>query len=241
MKDEWRKYADKFLSITPREQYLVLATGFIFITFVLYSLCIESNIEALDKTEKTIKELKLTRISNESTIMTYQEALKGDPDINVKQDINAYEKKLAKLDKALLALASDLINPVQMRYALLELLDLQKGVSLTSFELMDVEKMTIDSTETLEQLGNKKAINSTKIENINITDENSHDLDLYRHGIKIKLKGSYFHLRDYLIQLEQLSWKFFWQNFEYNLQAYPESELEIEMYSLSTKQEFIGV
>ena len=64
---------------------------------------------------------------------------------------------------------------------------------------------------------------------------------LYRHAIKIKLSGSYFQLRDYLIQLESLSWKFFWQEFNYQLKEYPVSELEIEMYSLSTKREFIGV
>jgi len=38
-----------------------------------------------------------------------------------------------------------------------------------------------------------------------------------------------------------LSWKFFWQEFNYQLKEYPVSELEIEMYSLSTKREFIGV
>ena len=66
-------------------------------------------------------------------------------------------------------------------------------------------------------------------------------LRLYRHGIKIKLQGHYFALRDYLTQLEGLSWTLFWQGFDYQLKAYPESELEVEIYSLSTAREFIGV
>ena len=40
------------------------------------------------------------------------------------------------------------------------------------------------------------------------------NINLYRHGIKITLSGRYFELRDYLLQLEQLSWKFFWQEFD---------------------------
>jgi len=48
-------------------------------------------------------------------------------------------------------------------------------------------------------------------------------------------------LQNYLSQLEKLSWKFFWQDFNFKLTEYPKSELEIEMYSLGTKKEFVGV
>lgn len=241
MQEEWSKYADKFLHITPREQYLILVTGFVFVTFVLYSLFIESNMETLNKTEKTIKQLTVSNVSNKNTIATFQQALKQDPNIKVNKEIAQYEKKLAKLDKALLALTSDLIDPVQMRYALLELLDLEKGVSLVSFELVGVEELSFAPSKpsTSKNITAKKTVEKADVNAI--VNEGSGDLSLYRHGIKIKLKGSYFGLRDYLVQLEKLSWKFFWQDFQYNLQAYPESELEIEMYSLSTKREFIGV
>jgi len=66
-------------------------------------------------------------------------------------------------------------------------------------------------------------------------------LNLYRHGIKIKLSGKYFQLRNYLLQLEQLTWKFFWQGFQFEVKEYPQSEVEITIYSLGLNKEFIGV
>lgn len=233
--EQWRTYQEKFLTLTPREQYLIIATGFIAIVFGFYSLIVEPNLIASKKANKSITQLTISNKSMVGSIATYKAALKSDPNKPIEKKIAQYEKKLASIDKQLLTLTSELIDPVQMRYALLELLDLQKGVSLVSFELMGVEALSFDASK----VENKKAESSTIDTQSTLQPEES--LTLYRHGVKVKLRGSYFHLRDYLSQLEALSWKFFWQNFEYNLQEYPESEVEIEMYSLSTKQEFIGV
>ena len=245
MKDEWRKYADKFLTITPREQYLVLATGFIFVTFIFYSLFIEASFVELDKSQKAVTQLSLSNASNEDSINLYNEVLTHDPNVKVNKDIAHYEKKLAATDKELLTLTSDLIDPVQMRFALLELLDLQKGVSLVSFELVGVKEISFNAQKPApasNEKNDKKDINTDNEKVlVSVQSSDSEGFNLYQHGIRVKLKGSYFQLRDYLQQLENLSWKFFWQDFQYDLQTYPESEVEIEMYSLSTKREFIGV
>jgi len=129
-----------------------------------------------------------------------------------------------------LTLTTDLISPVQMRYALLDLLKLEKGLSLLSFELLGAQPL-LDLTNNATADGKAHSLLET----------NNSTLNLYRHGIKIKLSGRYFDLRDYLSQLEKLPWKFFWQDFNFKLTEYPNSELEIEMYSLGTKQEFVGV
>ena len=118
-----------------------------------------------------------------------------------------------------------------MRFALLELLNVEKGVSLQSFELIGAEKISLPS------IANNQSSEVKGQVNPNVDDE----FILYKHGIRLKLKGSYFQLKSYLSQLESLKWRFFWQKFNYNLAVYPEGELEITMYSLSTQREFIGV
>ena len=169
------------------------------------------------------------RIINHSI---FEQALRSDPNAAIRQQVLTYENKLTKVDTELLTLTSELIDPIQMRHALLELLKVKKGVSLLSFQLVGAESVV---TSTVNQDADR-----TKSNEADLTD-NAPSLSLYRHGIKLKLKGNYFQLRDYLTQLEEMSWTFFWQKFDYKLQEYPISELEIEMYSLSTKKEFIGV
>jgi len=229
MKLQWEEYSDKFLQLSSREQFLLLLTGLVAIFFIISYLFID------DKSAKTItfEKQSITMKSSVKTldysINEYQAALKLDPDVDTIKQLAQLESKLAKLDGELVLLTTDLISPIEMREALLKLLKLEPGVSLLSFELIGAEPLL--------KLGSEQE------ENANNYSSNSEDLglNLYKHGIKIKLSGQYFPLRNYLSQLEQLSWKFFWQDFQFEVKEYPRSEVELIIYSLGLDKEFIGV
>ena len=232
MNESWKNYSAKFLTISPREQYLILFAGLFAIIFLLFTFGIEENANKITRLEKQINQAKNSINTSQSTIDVLQQSLNKDPNIAVEKQISIYAKKLSTIDDALLLLTSDLINPIQMRFALIDLLKTQPTVSLLSFEVIEAQPIKLSNEN------EKDAVQSTANKSEN---ESKPSLVLYKHGIKLTLKGSYFQLRDYLKQLEKLEWKFFWKDFDYQLKAYPHSELKIEMYSLSTKQEFIGV
>ncbi len=230
MSRQWQESSENFLKLTIREQYLILLTGLVVIFFIIFYLFIDNKIVSNNNASKKIVQLSSSNQLLNISVLEMQAALQRDPNEDTKNKITQYETKLAKVDTKLLALTSDLISPIQMRYALLDLLKLEKGVSLLSFELLGAKPL----------LPKPESSSNTSAVSINSNDKLS-SLNLYRHGIKITLTGSYFDLRDYLTQLEKLPWKFFWQDFNFNLKEYPNSELEIEMYSLGTKKEFVGV
>ncbi|GAA6204009.1 hypothetical protein [Thalassotalea sp. SU-HH00458] len=230
MKEKWQDYSAKFLNISSREQYLVLLTGLIAIIFIMFSLFIDGNLVKINSQAKQIKQVETNNRTAQTTIDILQQSLATDPNVAIQNQINQYEQKLSSVDSELLLLTSDLINPIQMRFALIELLKTQPSVALLSFEVMAAQPVASE----------KPSQNNDEHEGNESTGD-EHSLTLYKHGIKLKLKGSYFKLRDYLNQLENMQWTFFWQEFNYQLIEYPNSELSIEMYSLSTQKEFIGV
>jgi len=232
MNAQWQKYSNDFLKLTIREQTLIFLTGLVAAFFIIFYLFIETQMADNKKSAQQMSRLQSSNQTLKLSSMEMQAALQRDPNEDIKNKIAQYESKLAKIDVKLLQLTSDLISPVQMRYALLELLKVEKSVSLLSFELLGAQPLLM--TESTEESLTDGNVNSSQ-------ETNNSPLNLYRHGIKIKLSGSYFDLKNYLSQLEQLSWKFFWQDFNFKLIAYPQSELEIEMYSLGTKKEFVGV
>lgn len=232
---QWLTYSEKFNKTTPREQYLIIASGFVAVVFVLYSLFLDEPIQDIERYNQQINNAQQDIDSKSNSIQVLEQALREDPNIALKKELSQYQAKLGSVDEKLLALTSDLIDPIQMRYALIKLLKLQQGVKLLSFEVLPAKAVTENKAES-EKLDEKDTTVNTSAEQ-----SQPKQLRLYRHGIKIKLQGQYFELKDYLTQLESLSWKFFWQEFDYQLKAYPISELEIEIYSLSTSQEFIGV
>ena len=231
MNKQWKEYCEKYLAISPREQYMVLLTGLVAIVFIMHTFFIDDNAKKIVKIEKQVMQINNENRTAKASIILLEEGLSKDPNSELKKQISQYKERLNKADVNLLKLTSDLISPIQMRHALIQLLKTQKGVSLQSFQVVAAEPITLASSQPVAKVEGKVAE----------VDPNRQEMVLYRHAIKIKLSGSYFQLRDYLTQLEALSWKFFWQEFNYQLKEYPVSELEIEMYSLSTKREFIGV
>lgn len=225
----WQNYSTKFLAISAREQYLVLLTGLFVIVFLFFNLMIDEQLTNIKKLDTKLSQTKSSIQSSQTTIDILQQSLATDPNVAINKQIAQYEKKLSSVNSELLLLTSDLINPIQMRYALIDLLKTQQSVTLLSFEVLAAEPMVSEKQQTQANNDEEKNSNSEQ------------SLTLYKHGIRLKLKGSYFQLRDYLAQLEKMQWTFFWQTFDYQLIEYPNSELSIEMYSLSTKREFVGV
>ena len=241
MKALWQNYSQRFLAITVREQLLILITGVIAVVFIIHSLFIDKNQQRIGVLDKDIKRIKTTLASKQQTIAIFEQALAEDPNEKINRTIQEFERNLKQVDIALLTLTSDLIDPIQMRMALTELLALQKGVKLLSFDVISAEPLALPASNNNTD-ATTNALKSKEPKDTVLAVEPAPDtLKLYKHGLRIKLSGRYFQLRDYLRQLEQMRYRFFWQRFDYQLAEYPISEVEIELYSLSTKQEFIGV
>jgi MSHA biogenesis protein MshJ len=57
--------------------------------------------------------------------------------------------------------------------------------------------------------------------------------DLYRHGVEIRLEGSYGQLQAYLAQLEKLPQRLLWGQLNYRVIDYPRAEMTLTVYTLS--------
>lgn len=64
---------------------------------------------------------------------------------------------------------------------------------------------------------------------------------LFKHGIEIKIRGSYGQLVDYTHALEKLDWRMGWAELTLESKNYPESELTIIVYTLSLESEWIKI
>jgi MSHA biogenesis protein MshJ len=229
MKQLWFDYNQKFLQLSSREQVLLLLSGLAIIFFIMSFVFIDQQQANMIKFDKQIQTMHSDNSNLDIIINDYKLALARDTDLETQQNIEQLNVHLTEIDNKLSLLNSNLISPNQMRTALIKLLALEPGVSLLSFELMEAEPL-IKPEPTL-------------IPNIvgNQTDNKASGLNFYKHIMKIKLSGQYFQLRNYLAQLEQLNWTFFWQDFHLQVKDYPLNEVDITIYSLGAEKEFVGV
>lgn len=243
MKAKWQAWSEKFLVLSPREQSLIFISVLVVVAYLPFHFFIDGNLKQAEKEQKRVASLERANSDLTLSINEFKVALQQDKNKQLLSQIEQHEKRLAIVDEKLLALTEELIDPIQMRNALIQLLDLQPGVSLIAFEVKPAEPLLFQNKKSNVKVEQKESSSTTqKDENeINIVVQQPQATGLYKHAIQLKLTGKYFQLRDYLKQVEELPWQFFWHDFQYQLQAYPKSELTIEIYSLSTNKEFIGV
>lgn len=228
----WQDYNRKFNETTPREQYLIVATGVFLIGFLLFTLFIDEPYQKITKLEKQIVDSKRKIKNNDNTISMLSANLSGnnDPNKRINEKLLQAKRELEAANRELSKLSSGLIAPAMMKQALIDFLESQPGIKVIDFSISAPE-LIVDKKSTL----------SDKDNLLQFGDEKVGHLTLYRHTIQMSLQGGYFELRDYLKKLEALSWRFVWQSFNYTSRKYPEGQLDIKIYSLSTEREFIGV
>ena len=60
--------------------------------------------------------------------------------------------------------------------------------------------------------------------------------ELYRHGLELTLRGSYFELMQYLHDLERMPARLLWGAVDLQVEKYPDVRLTLHIHTLSTKR-----
>jgi len=67
------------------------------------------------------------------------------------------------------------------------------------------------------------------------------ETSLYRHGVELAVKGSYFELLQYLEELEKRSSVLLWGSVELQVEQYPEVRLRVVIHSLSRNASLLSI
>ncbi|MGF1755289.1 type II secretion system protein M [Vibrio makurazakiensis] len=215
MNQKWSLLNDKFANLTPREKWLVTICVSIALVLSVFTVLIEPSYKTLMADESKLTVVKQNIQKAQGELMVVKAKLQRDPD-----------KELNIQYKSLLAQSQDLS------------VDLAKVTD----GLISPNQMTDMLESVLVSKGNLKliALSSLKPEPIESKDTESSLSGYYVHPVKIELTGSYFSIVEYLTILETLPMKYYWRNFQYSVEEYPQARLIFEVYTLGTRQEFIG-
>jgi MSHA biogenesis protein MshJ len=64
---------------------------------------------------------------------------------------------------------------------------------------------------------------------------------VYKHGVLIRVAGSYSQLIQLMTEIEALQWKFYWESMDYTVKQYPNAEIDIRVFTLSSEEGLLGV
>ncbi|KHD23767.1 MSHA biogenesis protein MshJ [Vibrio caribbeanicus] len=215
MKHYWSQASDKFAQLSAREKWLITLCGFVAIILGLFTLLVEPAYLAKKQLEQQISTTKLNSQRLEADVLLMTAKLSKDPD----QEINMRYKQLVTesqlLSEQLSNIIENLISPSEMANLLESVLRESKKLKLVS--------LVSQRAEPIVSRGN-----------------DNHGSGYYLHPVRIELTGSYFDIVQYLESLESMPVKYYWRTFSYKVEEYPSARLILEVYTLGTREEFIG-
>ncbi|MDC5703940.1 type 4a pilus biogenesis protein PilO [Vibrio europaeus] len=215
MQQYWQQWCDRFVQLSAREKGLITICGFVIIILGLLTLLIEPAFEQNRATSQRITSTKLNVQRLEADILLMTAKLQKDPNQELNQELKQLMVESQELSTQLAAIVENLIAPSQMAQLLEQVLADSKGLHLVSLESQTAEPIVSNES-------------------------NSNLASYYVHPVRLELTGKYFAIVDYLEALEALPVKYYWRSFHYSVEEYPTARLVLEVYTLGTRQEFIG-
>lgn len=215
MKQRWIAWNDAFEQRSKREKWLIAGCGLVAVALLLQTWLVDPLLARYQQQSGQLAALSSANGGKVLTIQQLEAALRKDPDADVDKQLASLQAQSQQLSMSLADLTSTLVSPTQMAQLLQSVLERSsklKLISLTSLPAESMQSGQQDQNRTM----------------------------YYVHPVRLELTGSYFAIRDYLLALENLPVKYYWRSFHYSVEDYPEARLIVQVYTLGSRQEFIG-
>ena len=222
MKEIWLKYTEIYNERVIRER-VIIAMCILAAVYFLWELAVlgglRSKREALDaRYSKATGQMQ--KLDAERKV--WNEALRNNPNAQKQKQILELRERLTLLDKEIETLSGGLVSASKLPDVLRDVLLSRKNLSLVGMHALKPENLTLVSDSS------------------GGDDSKAARVGIFKHRVILRLKGSYFAIRDYLAELEKSDWQFYWSSFDYTVVYYPNAIAQLEVYTLSTEKGFIS-
>tara|TARA_R110002072_G_scaffold100107_2_gene220332 strand:- start:2286 stop:2999 length:714 start_codon:yes stop_codon:yes gene_type:complete len=237
MIERLNKLAEKINALSIRERGIIFI-GVLVVLFTIYDYFLFTPLEKEQK--KFVVSLNEKNAERLMLVKQLQELISTG-----NQDPNAENiAKLKKLRSHLIEVQADLesstnslVTPKDMPKILETVLHKIDGLTLVNLKSLGVTPIVAkDETET----NTESVLENASNDDEQVLTVNNID-NAYKHGLRIEIIGNYLTTLSYLKSLEELEWRFFWDNFKLTVNEYPDANIKIEIFTLSLNQEWIGV
>ncbi len=210
--------------LSIRERILVLITS-LCVVFLLWQVLIFDQINYLkDKISSNASKMQ-QQISNlQGQITQVSTTLSLDPVVRLEEQIKKLYKENEELKSKLFGMKEKLISPAQMMLILKNILD-NKNLEVISLKNLPPVSVLTNLEEKDQEEENEESKLTFKV---------------YKHGLEIVLNGSFFQVRDFLLEAERLPYKLLWEELEFAITEYPLARVKIVIRALSVNTGLIG-
>lgn len=209
-----------------RERVLIFIT-LLALIFLLWNFLVQARFDR----ERNALQAEAKKIASEQQTMqtqmnTLAMAMASDPAIAKTNIIEKLNTDIASVEDRLSNLSQGLISAEQLPKVLEEVLLRTSSVKLLQVRTLAATELQLVTEAVDANSEGKPATGGTGV---------------YKHGVLIRVAGSYSQLVQLMTEIEALQWKFYWESLDYTVTQYPNAEIDIRVFTLSSEEGLLGV
>jgi MSHA biogenesis protein MshJ len=235
MKEQIGKIASKVDALSLRERALVFAAC----AFLLVSLVNSMFLDPLLVKQKIIfaqvvqQQEKMKEV--QAQLNALLQAKQADANSPQRERIRLLRQQIADGDAYLKQRRDKLVPPEKMAQLLEQMLNKNGRLQLVALDTLPVSLLIEPSADAT----TAKAIDAAQTSgNVQV---NGSEKQIYKHGVKITVRGNYSDLTQYLTSLEKLPTQMFWGVAKMDVVKHPTVELTLTLYTLSLDKTWLQV
>lgn len=213
MKEQWLQWQSKFEQTDPKRRRVWLIVIILMTLYLGFWVGARPALETIraEQAKQQRVQQQISQLNQE--INGVDARLAGDPQAAQRNRLDQLQQRLLQIEQQLNQEAN-YVSAADNRALLKALLNQARGVKVMSAQALPAERVYQDA-------------------------ENQ-DSAIYRHRLQLAVRGNFFALADYLEQLEQLAWSFYWQRLDYKVLDAPNAEAVIEIYTISLERDYVA-
>ena len=221
----WRGWANRYAALSRRERIMVAVAMVVATGFLLLSFWVDpATRRAADlRTGLDARRGELAALENQ--VASLKSRLEN-PDADARRQLAELQARLGAVDARIGKLDDKLVPPQRMGQVLQAVLARHRGLVLLSLRSLPPEPLLALAAD---KGGEGGKSGEARQENI------------YRHGLEIRLTGSYADLLGYVVELESAPQRLLWAGMTLDATAYPRNELTLTVYTLSRERDWLAV
>ncbi len=221
MKERWEALVAKVDGMSLRERALIFAALAFAVVSLINSFLLDPLLAQQKSLSAQVRQQQEKMKENQAQFGALVQAKQADERAPQRERIRQLREQLAQGDAYLKEKQGRLVPPEKMALLLEQVLSKNTRLQLVALDTLPAS-LFIEPTAD----GVKAAVM---------------DKQIYKHGVKITVRGSYADLLQYLTALEKLPTQMFWGMAKMNVVKYPDAELTLTLYTLSLDKIWLQV
>lgn len=223
MQEKIDQFVAKVDGMTLRERAMIFAAAAFAVVSLINTFFLDPLLAKQKSLSSQVIQQQERMKETQAQLTALLQAKQADEHAPQRERIRQLREQIAKGDAYLKATQDKLVPPEKMAALLEQVLAKNASLQLVALDTLPV---TLFIEPSAADLTNKVVVQEKQI---------------FKHGVKMTVRGSYTELMQYLAALEKMPTQMFWGMAKLSVVQYPNAELTLTLYTLSLDKTWLQV